>query len=46
VVGAYSFLMTFLILKLTGKFIPLRVSNFDEEVGLDISSHGENSYYL
>ena len=46
VVGTYSFLITFLILKLTGKFVPLRVSNFDEEVGLDISSHGENSYYL
>jgi Amt family ammonium transporter len=43
-VGLYSFLMTFLILKLIAKFVALKVTNFDEEVGLDIASHGESSY--
>jgi len=33
--------MAFILLKLTDLITPLRVSDADEEVGLDISQHGE-----
>ena len=45
-VMAYSFVVTFLILKLVGVFVPLRVSKDDEEAGLDLSQHGEVGYNL
>jgi len=35
---------TFVILKLVGIFTPLRVTAEEEEVGLDISLHGEEAY--
>lgn len=35
---------TFLILKLVGAFSPLRVSEEEETVGLDLSQHGESAY--
>jgi Amt family ammonium transporter len=41
---AFAFLMTFGIAKLLQKFIGLRVSENEEEVGLDISEHGEQAY--
>lgn len=44
VVGAFSFIGAYLLLKLTNKFVPLRVSKADEEMGLDISLFGEASY--
>jgi Amt family ammonium transporter len=44
VVAAYAFLGSYLLLKLTGLFTPLRVSPEDEEKGLDQSQHGEEAY--
>ncbi|MFC5652212.1 ammonium transporter [Paenibacillus solisilvae] len=35
---------TFVLLKIVSLFIPLRVAKDQEEVGLDISLHGENAY--
>ena len=40
----YSFGVTFILAKLLNCSIGLRVSSMEEEVGLDISSHGERSY--
>jgi len=41
---AFSFGMTFVLAKALNGSIGLRVSAMEEEVGLDISSHGERSY--
>jgi Amt family ammonium transporter len=35
---------TFVCLKVTGLFVPLRVDEKQEEVGLDVSQHGEPAY--
>jgi Amt family ammonium transporter len=40
----YSGVMSFVLLKLIGVVIPLRVSEEDESIGLDISDHGEEAY--
>jgi ammonium transporter, Amt family len=40
----FAFGMTFLITKLISRFMSLRVSENEEEVGLDISEHGEQAY--
>jgi Amt family ammonium transporter len=40
----FSFGMTYLISKLLARWIGLRVSPNEEEVGLDISEHGEQAY--
>jgi len=40
----FSFTMTYILAKLLNISIGLRVSPMEEEVGLDISSHGERSY--
>jgi Amt family ammonium transporter len=40
----FAFGMTFLISKLLSRFMGLRVSSDEEEVGLDISEHGEQAY--
>ncbi|MFH1523781.1 MAG: ammonium transporter, partial [Chloroflexota bacterium] len=40
----FAFGMTFLITKLLSRFVGLRVSENEEEVGLDISEHGEQAY--
>lgn len=37
----YSFAMTILILYIINKFIPVRVSKENEEIGLDLSQHNE-----
>jgi Amt family ammonium transporter len=37
----YSFTISFLIFKLINFIVPLRVSNKEEEEGLDISQHDE-----
>jgi len=42
----YAFLGTLLILYITDKISGLRVSEFEEMQGLDISQHGENAYRL
>ncbi len=38
---AWSGVMTFIVLKLVGVMVPLRVRHEDEVMGLDISQHGE-----
>jgi ammonium transporter, Amt family len=40
----YAFVVTFLLLKLVGFLIPLRVSEHEEAVGLDVIEHGEQAY--
>jgi Amt family ammonium transporter len=40
----FAFGMTFVITKLLSRFMGLRVSENEEEVGLDISEHGEQAY--
>ena len=40
----FSFTVTYVVAKLLDLSIGLRVSPIEEEVGLDISSHGERSY--
>jgi Amt family ammonium transporter len=40
----FAFGMTFMITKLLSRFMGLRVSEDEEEVGLDISEHGEQAY--
>jgi Amt family ammonium transporter len=40
----FSFVLTFGIAKLLDKVMGLRVSTDEEEVGLDISEHGERAY--
>jgi ammonium transporter, Amt family len=41
---AFAFGMTYLMARMLHASIGLRVSPIEEEVGLDISSHGERSY--
>jgi Amt family ammonium transporter len=41
---AYAFGATFALLKLIGLFSPLRVTEREEAMGLDIVSHGEEAY--
>ena len=38
---AWSGTMTFVVLKLVGAFVPLRVRHEDEVMGLDVTQHGE-----
>ena len=40
----YSGIMTFILLKIIGLFIPLRANAHEEADGLDISMHGEEAY--
>ena len=40
----YSGVVSFILLKVIGLAIPLRVSADDEAVGLDIVNHGEEAY--
>lgn len=44
VVGGFSFVGAYLLLKLTNYIAPLRVSVEDEKMGLDMSLFGEESY--
>ncbi len=46
IVATYAFaaLGTFVILKLVGLFTPLRATEEEEEVGLDLTQHGEEAY--
>jgi ammonium transporter, Amt family len=41
VVGGWSAVETYVLLKITDLLIGLRVSNDDERQGLDLSLHGE-----
>jgi ammonium transporter, Amt family len=40
----YSGVVSFVLLKLIGLVVPLRASDDDEAIGLDISNHGEEAY--
>ena len=40
----YSGVVSFVLLKVIGMFIPLRANANDEAVGLDVSMHGEEAY--
>ncbi len=42
----YSGTMTFLILKAINRFVPLRVSEHEEALGLDVSQHAEVAYQV
>jgi Amt family ammonium transporter len=44
VTPVYAFVMTFILLKLVGAVMPLRASERDEAVGMDIVQHGEEAY--
>jgi ammonium transporter, Amt family len=44
VTPAYAFVMTFILLKLVGAVMPLRASERDEAVGMDVIQHGEEAY--
>ncbi|HMM30842.1 MAG TPA: ammonium transporter [Clostridia bacterium] len=44
IVGAYAFGVTFLLLKLINRFVPLRVPEAEERKGLDAYLHGESAY--
>jgi Amt family ammonium transporter len=47
VTGAYSFVGSYIILYVLKYFhFPLRVSEKEEEAGLDQSAHGETGYRL
>lgn len=41
---AYAFTATFLLLRLIGVFMPLRASEHEEALGMDIVQHGEEAY--
>ena len=43
-VGAWSFVLTYAILKGLDRLFGVRVSEEDEEAGLDLSQHGERAY--
>jgi Amt family ammonium transporter len=45
-VGAYSFIVTFVILKVLDMTVGIRVSEDEEELGLDVTQHGERGYTL
>jgi Amt family ammonium transporter len=44
VIGTYSFIVTFILLKVLDLTIGIRVSEGDEELGLDVTQHGERAY--
>ncbi len=46
VVSVFSFVGSYLLLRLVNVFTPLRVSQEEEDAGLDISQHGEEAYHL
>jgi Amt family ammonium transporter len=41
---AYAFGMTFALLKLLGALMPLRATELEEGVGMDVTQHGEEAY--
>jgi ammonium transporter, Amt family len=44
VTPAYAFIMTFVLLKLVSVVMPLRASEHDEAIGMDVVYHGEEAY--
>ena len=46
IIGTYSFVVTWLILKVVNRFVPVRVPDDVERKGLDSELHGETAYVL
>ncbi len=44
VAPAYAFGMTYALLKVLGKLMPLRATEHEESIGLDLLDHGEEAY--
>jgi len=44
VAPAYAFIATFVLLKVLGAVMPLRATEHDEAVGMDVVYHGEEAY--
>lgn len=44
IVGVFTVVVTFVLVKLVAIVTPLRVSEEDEHTGLDLSAHGERAY--
>ena len=44
IVGVFTVVVTFVLVKLVALVTPLRVSEEDEHTGLDLSAHGERAY--
>ncbi|PCH92937.1 MAG: hypothetical protein COB84_10020 [Rhodobacteraceae bacterium] len=44
VVGGFTIVVTFILVKLVALIFPIRVSEEDEVNGLDLTSHGERAY--
>ena len=44
IVGCFTIVVTFIIIKFVILIFPIRVSEEDEITGLDQSSHGERAY--
>ena len=42
----YCFVVTFILLKIVDAVVGLRVDEEDEDLGLDLSQHGENAYTI
>jgi Amt family ammonium transporter len=43
-VALFSFIVTYLILKLVDRVVGLRISSDEERMGLDLSQHNERAY--
>jgi Amt family ammonium transporter len=43
-VPAYAFIATFILLKVIGAIMPLRVTEQEEAIGMDVTQHGEEAY--
>jgi Amt family ammonium transporter len=43
---SYSFIVTFVLLKLVDLVVGLRVTTEEEEIGLDLTQHGERGYIM
>jgi ammonium transporter, Amt family len=44
VTPVYAFVVTFALLKLIGVFTPLRATEHQEAIGMDVTQHGEEAY--
>lgn len=46
IASVYAFVVTYLILKVTNHFVPVRVTPDEEKEGLDVSIHKEVAYHI
>ncbi|WP_375172957.1 ammonium transporter [Pseudooceanicola sp.] len=44
IVGVFTVVVTFVLAKLVGMIVPMRVDHETEETGLDLAQHGERAY--